>query len=399
MNHSKESLILLIEQYKVKISDKEEENRQLRARAYEWKKKALENESLNHTLIHQYEEREKQLLIDHENQMNALTSAHVEKMNDMSNLILKLQEQLDQSSEQQQQQQQQDHYLYHHQQLSSAASSLSSSYTDSSNNISKHIMEDIHIPSTNPKVIHHQHKATDLILNMNDLMVDIETRINDYIAINRINHVEDDDENNNISDYFETSTSSEESEDEENDHHHYTYDQDENRNLPSIKLKNTTLSSATSFISPSSTLSLSQQQHQNNYPINNQSNQQYQHSDYNNNPNNDIYHHFNDGNDDDDDLDSHSSSSIHRYPTTNPTATAITTSNHLYKKKNRSSFSFFSNSSSLQQQQQQKQPTPTLHSKPTMEHLSKVIPNFLKKPIKSEQWKISHRHSFIDKRV
>jgi hypothetical protein len=38
-------------------------------------------------------------------------------------------------------------------------------------------------------------------------------------------------------------------------------------------------------------------------------------------------------------------------------------------------------------------PPPRLKSKPTMEHLSKVIPSFLKPAGKSEQWKMTGRPS------
>ncbi|KAI9305980.1 hypothetical protein BJ944DRAFT_229908 [Cunninghamella echinulata] len=393
INHSKESLILLIEQINIKLAEKEEENRHLRARAYDWKKKYLENESIYQSLIKQYEEREKQILADHENQMNALTTAHVEKMNDMSALILKLQEQLNHQS----------HFYDHH---SISSSPYSHNDSDNLNNIA-HNIEDIHI-LTDPMTIHHRDKATDLILNMNDLMIDIETRINDYIAVNHLNEEDSSDE-------FETSTSSEE-EGEESSH---VYDIEEENIIYPVKLRPLSLSSATSSILPP--LPLLQQQHvlekeeekgkdiaidkhrysyhssNNNNHSNPSSNNN--HNSHNNNSINNMNTNINNNiNDDNDDVHSYTSS-IHRYPSTN----------ELYKKKNRSSFSLFSSQHHHQQQQQQQQQqqkqqqqqsNPILHSKPTLENLSKVIPNFLlKKQTKSEQWKISHRHSFIDKRT
>ncbi|KAI8097659.1 uncharacterized protein BX664DRAFT_383909 [Halteromyces radiatus] len=279
MDNSKESITTILDQMREALVQKEIENRDLKKRMFEWKKKALENESLYQTTIQQHQFQEQQLIAHHKAQMDALTAAHVEKMNDASRIILSLQAKQNDFNDD-----------------SDDGHPLSQSSACHHTVIEA---ESMHKESAS-KVIHHQKKASALILNINEVMTAIET---------------------NISDYIESSNSS--SPDNGSD------DDDD--------------------------------------PI-------------------DI-HRMNDDNCFTPCYSSLSSSSSSLHDDTPPTP--IFSSPRLRQQQ--------------QQQQQQQQPSPhhqhsfpQLRSKPTMEHLSKVIPNFFSKPsIKSDQWKIVNRRSFI----
>ncbi|KAI8344084.1 hypothetical protein BC941DRAFT_407725 [Chlamydoabsidia padenii] len=124
------------------LAQKELENQDLKRKVFEWKKKALEKEALYHTTIKQFQAQEQQLIARHQSEMEALTAIHVEKMNHLSSILLSLQQQSEQSSFPQQV-----------------------------------VIEE----RETPKVIHHRQKATDLILNMNELMSAIEIKIHGYM--------------------------------------------------------------------------------------------------------------------------------------------------------------------------------------------------------------------------
>ncbi|KAI8073831.1 hypothetical protein BC940DRAFT_289320 [Gongronella butleri] len=91
MHHTYDTLNKALEQLKTALAQKEAENDALRAKVYEWKKRALAQEALNQQQIESHRERELQLIADHQAHIDALTSAHVDKMNSLSDNIICLQ--------------------------------------------------------------------------------------------------------------------------------------------------------------------------------------------------------------------------------------------------------------------------------------------------------------------
>ncbi|SAM00049.1 hypothetical protein [Absidia glauca] len=126
------------------------ENQDLKRKVLEWKKKALEQEALYHTAVQQHQTHQQHLIAQHESEMEALTAAHVEKVNHLSSMLLSFQQQPERES------------------MSHQVHELTEG---------KH-------RETATRVIHHRQKATDLIVNMNELMLAIETKIQGYMDDN-----------------------------------------------------------------------------------------------------------------------------------------------------------------------------------------------------------------------
>ncbi|ORZ08334.1 hypothetical protein BCR42DRAFT_424906 [Absidia repens] len=307
IDYSYESVKYELDQTRKQLKQKEIENQELRKKIFEWKRMALENESLFQTTRQQFEIQEQNLIAQHKSEMDALTTAHVEKMNEVSKTIISLQR------------------------------SQHEDYDQSSKHI-HNLIEDKH-KETASKVIYHRQKATNLILNMNDLMTEIETKIHGYIQndvnTSNINENEQTDSvmtNNNGADdiYYDGHT--------------------------------TVLPESMEKLQPLDRLQSDPDAHSNNYHLHHEQDQQ----------------HF------------------QEYTTpafSSSSSSSFSGSYNSLSISPRSSLSI----GSISPQNQRQQP-PRLKTKPTMEHLTKVIPNFLLKntPNKQEQWKMTHRRSFIN---
>ncbi|CAO3596465.1 unnamed protein product [Absidia cylindrospora] len=307
IDHSYESVKFELDQTRKQLKQKEIENQELKKKIFEWKKMALENEAIFQTTRQQYQIQEQNLIAQHKSEMDALTTAHVEKMNDVSKTILSLQrsqhEDYDQSSK----------YIHD-------------------------LIEDKH-KETASKVIYHRQKATNLILNMNDLMTEIETKIHGYIQ-NDVN-ASDTNENEQL---YSVATN--------------------NNDASDIYYNGHTPVLTESMEKPQSLerLQLDPGAHSDNYHLHHEQDR----------------HHYQEYT-----IPGFSSSS----------SSSLSGSYNSLPISPRSSLSIGSISPQTQRQQQ-----PRLKTKPTMEHLTKVIPNFLLKnaPNKQEQWKMAHRRSFIN---
>ncbi|ORX52478.1 hypothetical protein DM01DRAFT_1336852 [Hesseltinella vesiculosa] len=91
MNHSYDTLMTALDQLKTALAHKESENQDLKLKVLEWKKRAMRQEAQFTIELDQWRERELQLLAEHQAHVEALTKAHVDKMDSLSENIICLQ--------------------------------------------------------------------------------------------------------------------------------------------------------------------------------------------------------------------------------------------------------------------------------------------------------------------